>query len=157
MCQYSLFFETGFLIKAKLIDSARLTSLVFCFPSAYVTHVPARLAFPIDSVDRNSTCYACVAVTLLTEPASQLQSSIAMKGTALAPTVSVSLLALSWHLCHDLKRRVCGRWETPGRPASAVMSYHRNPCGLILISLPALVSFPIFYSQPTSLTGRSAV
>jgi hypothetical protein len=29
------------------------------------------------------------------------------------------------------------------------MGCHRNPCGLIFISLLALVSFPIFYSPPT--------
>lgn len=132
-------------------------SLVFCFLSAYVTNVPGRLPFPIDSVDRNSTCYACVAVTLLTEPAFQLQFSIATKSTALASTVSVSVLELSWHLCHNLKRQVYGRCEPPGGLASVVMGYHRNPCGLILISVPALVTFPIFYSQPRSLTGRSAV
>lgn len=123
-------------------------SLVFHFPSAYVTHMLLRLAFPIDSIDWNSTYYACVAVTLLTEPASQLQFSTAMQGTALAPNVSVSFLALSWHLCHDLKRQVCGWYGPPGRLASVVMGWNRKPCGLILISLLALVSFPIFYPQP---------
>lgn len=121
-------------------------SLVFCFLGAYVMHVPLRLAFPIDSVDQNSTCYACVAATLLTETA--FQFFIAMQATALAPSVSVSSLALCWHLCHDLKRHICGGCGPPGRPASGVIGYHRNPCGLIFISLLALVSFPIFYSHP---------